>query len=93
MGERTKTFLRSKRTEFELSFTKMILEVLFDRGSTGSKEIKLEALNVVKKRYIIMSQRFICDQDPESLSKKEEGSDCQRFWNLVLEKGTSPNRW
>lgn len=76
----------------------MILEMLFDGGFTRSKT-RLEAHTRVKERFVIMSKRsvvislrFICSQDPENLSKKEEGSDCQRSWNLALEKGTSRHR-
>ena len=67
----------------------MILEVLFDGGSARSKEIKLEALTRVKEKIVIMSQRFIYGQDPESLSEKEGDSDCQRPWSSALEGGIS----
>lgn len=70
----------------------MILEVLFDGESTRSKEAKLEALPRVKEKNVIMSQRFIYGQDPESLSKKEGDSDCQRLWSLALEEGISLSR-
>lgn len=69
----------------------MIRGVLFEGGSIRSKMTKLEALTEVKERFI-MSQRFICGQDPETLSKKEEGSDCQRSWSSALKQDNSLSR-
>lgn len=37
-----------------MSFLKVIWGVLFDEGSTRSKETKLEALTEVKDRFVIM---------------------------------------
>ena len=70
----------------------MTLEVLFDGGSTGSTETKLEALIRIKERFVIMNQRFICGHDPDNLSKKGEGNDCQRSWSSALEEGTLLSR-
>lgn len=55
----------------DLSFPKMILEVLFDGGSARSKEIKLEALTRVKEKIIILELKIHIWPDPESLSEKE----------------------
>lgn len=64
-------FWRRERPRFELHTHKMIVKVLFDGSFTRSKEKKLEVVTRVNERFPIVSQVFICGQDPENLSKVE----------------------